>query len=57
LISKGGIKNSRNYINDYFNEGDKIVEIDYDIEDLINLREDKTLENLDDFIEESFSMV
>jgi len=57
IDSKGGIKNSRNYINDYFNEGDKIVEIDDDIEDLINLREDKPLENLDDFIEESFSMV
>jgi hypothetical protein len=54
--SKCGIKNSRNYINQYFNEGDKIVEIDDDIQDLINLREDKPLENLNEFIEESFSM-
>jgi L-rhamnose mutarotase len=56
IESKCGIKNSRNYINDYFNEGDKIVEIDDDVEDLIDLREDKPLENLNEFIEESFSM-
>ena len=56
IESKGGIKNSRNYINHYFNEGDKIVEIDDDVEDLIDLREDKPLENLNEFIEESFSM-
>jgi len=54
--SKCGIKNSRNYINDYFNEGDKIVEIDDDVEALLDLREDKPLENLNEFIEESFSM-
>jgi hypothetical protein len=56
IESKCGIKNSRNYINDYFNEGDKIVEIDDDVENLIDLREDKPLENLNEFIEESFSM-
>ena len=56
IESKGGIKNSRNFINDYFNDGDKIVEIDDDIQDLIDLREDKPLENLHEFIEESFSM-
>ena len=56
IESKCGIKNSRNYINQYFNEGDKIVEIDDDVEDLITLREDKPLENLNEFIEESFSM-
>jgi hypothetical protein len=54
--SKGGIKNSRNYINNYFNEGNKIVEIDDDVENLIDLRQDKPLENLDDFIKESFDM-
>ena len=42
IESKGGIKNSRNYINHYFNDGDK--------------RQDKPLENLKEFIEESFSM-
>ena len=56
IESKGGIKNSRNYINHYFNDGDKIIEIDDDVEDLIDLREDKPLENLHEFIEESFSM-
>ena len=56
IESKGGIKNSRNYINHYFNDGVKIVEIDDDVEDLIDLREDKPLENLNEFIEESFSM-
>ena len=56
IESKCGIKNSRNYINQYFNEGDKIVEIDDDVEYLIDLREDKPLENLNEFIEESFSM-
>ena len=56
IESKGGIKNSRNYINHYFNDGDKIVEIDDDVEDLIDLRQDKPIENLHEFIEESFSM-
>lgn len=56
LVSKYGIKNSRNYINSFFNHGEKIVEIDDDIEDLIDLRQDKPIENLNEFIEESFSM-
>ena len=56
IESKYGIRPSRNYINNYFNNGDKIVEIDDDVENLINLNLDKPLENLHEFIEESFSM-
>jgi len=56
IESKGGIMNSRNYITEYFEEGTKIVSIDDDIEDLIDLRKDKPLENLHEFIEESFNM-
>ncbi len=56
IESKGGIKNSRNYINEYFSQGTKIVEIDDDVEDLINLLTGESLEDLDGFISESFSM-
>tara|TARA_R100001086_G_scaffold132472_2_gene68847 strand:- start:256 stop:996 length:741 start_codon:yes stop_codon:yes gene_type:complete len=56
IESKNNIKDSRNYINNYFNNNDKIVEIDDDIDDLINLNLDKPLENLNEFIEESFNM-
>ena len=45
--SKGGIMNSRNYINDYFSAGTRIVEIDDDVEDLLNLKNDCPLEDLD----------
>ena len=54
--SKGGIMNSRNYINNYFSAGTRIVEIDDDVEDLLNLKNDCPLEDLDEFITESFEM-
>ena len=51
-----GIMHSRNYINNYFPEGTRIVEIDDDVEDLVDLRNDCSLQNLDEFISESFNM-
>ena len=54
--SKGGIMNSRNYITEYFEEGTKIVSIDDDVEELIDLNTNQPIENLNEFIEESFSM-
>jgi len=56
IESKGGIMNSRNYITEYFEEGTKIVSIDDDIEDLIDLNTNQPINDLDGFIKESFSM-
>lgn len=56
IESKCGIKNSRNYINEYFNEGDKIVEIDDDVDDLIDLRLNQSIYDLHEFIKESFCL-
>ena len=56
IESKGGIMNSRNYITEYFDEGTNIVSIDDDVDELIDLNTNQPLENLHEFIEESFSM-
>jgi len=57
IKSVEGIRDSRNYITDYFPEGQKLISIDDDISDLIDFRTNQSLQNLNDFIEESFEMV
>ncbi len=56
IESKGGIMNSRNYINEYFLEKTKVVEIDDDVEDLIDFTTNEPLKDLEAFIIESFDM-
>ena len=56
IESKGGIKNSRNYITEYFDEGTNIVSIDDDVDELIDLNTNQPIQNLDGFIKESFNM-
>lgn len=56
IKSLAGIRDSRNFITEYFDEGQPIVSIDDDIVDLIDFRTDQPLENLNDFIEETFEM-
>lgn len=56
IKSKPGIKNSRNFITSYFDTGTKIVSIDDDVSDIIDLKLKKPIENLHEFIEESFTL-
>lgn len=56
IESKPGIKNSRNFITNFFNSGQKILSIDDDVKDLMNLKTNQSIDNLKDFIEDSFNM-
>ena len=57
IKSVEGIRDSRNFITDYFPEGEKLLSMDDDISDLIDFRTNQSIEHLNDFIEESFEMV
>lgn len=59
IIGELGITNQRNFIRNYFNEGDKIVSMDDDIKQLIELNDNKliTKNNLNDFFNQSFQLL
>tara|TARA_R110001592_G_scaffold102967_1_gene290220 strand:+ start:553 stop:1281 length:729 start_codon:yes stop_codon:yes gene_type:complete len=56
IESRAGIKNSRNFITKFFNNGQRIVSIDDDVKDLINLNTNQPILDLKDFIDDSFNM-
>jgi len=51
---KAGILNMRNYIIEYFEEGDQIVEIDDDVKDIIDLSTMKPIDDLKLLVESLF---
>ena len=56
--TKDNIKDARNHIINYFKSGEKILEMDDDIKDIVVMKpgkKNKSLKNLKKFIEESFS--
>ena len=58
IIGEIGINNQRNFIRNYFNVGDLVLSIDDDIEDVLEFKNEKLLEpieNLNTFIIESFN--
>ena len=57
VIGELGVSNQRNFIRQYFNEGDYIISIDDDIEGLLKLNDDdklQPLENIDEFFNKSY---
>jgi len=58
IIGEIGINNQRNFIRNYFNVGDLVLSIDDDIEDVLEFKNEKLLEpieNLNTFIIECFN--
>lgn len=56
--TKDNIKDARNHIINYFKSGEKILEMDDDIKDIVVMKpgkKNKSLQNLEKFIVESFS--
>lgn len=60
IRSEGRIKDVRNHIIKYFKSGQKIIELDDDVKDIVKMvpgRKVSSIDNLSSFIEESFSML
>ena len=58
--TKDNIKDARNHIINYFKSGEKILEMDDDIKDIVVMKpgkKNKSLKNLKKFIEDSFTML
>ena len=60
ILSRDSICAKRNHIIEYFPEGERIVEMDDDVEDILHTKKDEKnypVENLKDFYEENFNML
>jgi hypothetical protein len=59
IIGKLGITNQRIFIKNYFKEGDNVVSMDDDVEELYKLNGDKLnmVHNLDGFFKEAFTRI